>query len=377
MDERRFANFFEVVELVDKILPPKSEVDYTKISVSDLIKIFDSIIESSGFYFKEEDLESARRAIRDNQRIIEGKQSVFVGNYPGKGFDQNNYLVQNYLSKMKYSIIRTLGYTNDLIVPGRIISTRLLGSVAELSPRMTKEKITDYVRSVLTTSWEQGDSIRIEEYALASDILLHFGIRTEREYFGESLLTELTSEISRMEISSRDFYGPISREGYYDSSTTNEVRYPKALEETIEKISEKIYMALKSTLERTEKYDERLTKIFKDRPVHQIDPDKTLDADAAISIEPPRRPTIESLLDSATVEERPSEEPTKPADEVPLDSLEALKAKYDEQQALLKRNMEIEEKLIKARLEREKIEREIEELEREKQANDEKIKKGL
>ena len=375
MDERKFANFFEVVELIDEILPPKSVVDYTKISVEELVNKFDSIISSSGYYFKEEELVSARKAIREYQRYIEGKQSVFIGNRPGEGFDQNNYLVQNYLSNMKNSLIIILGHTKDLIIPGRIISTRLLGSIDELKSKMTKEKIKDYVTSVLTTTWERGDTIRIEEYSLATDILLHFGISTKQEYVGENLLSTIASDISRMEIASRDFHGPISSEGYYNSSTTNSARYPKTLAETIEKITERIYSSLKSTIEQTERHDERLSKIFTDRQAQKKEPARTL-AKEPPKVQTPQKPTIESLMAKSTDLRDPEIEPES-EEEVSIDTLEALKAKYDEKQALLKKNMEIEEELLKARLERERIEQRITKLEREKQENDEKIKKGL
>ena len=52
MVERKYASFFEIIDLVERVFPPKSEMNYIKISSQELVSRFNEEVEKSGFYFK-------------------------------------------------------------------------------------------------------------------------------------------------------------------------------------------------------------------------------------------------------------------------------------------------------------------------------------
>lgn len=97
MVERKYASFFEIIDLVERVFPPKSEMNYIKISSQELVSRFNEEVEKSGFYFKEETLVRARRVISQYQDYNYNRNSVYIGARPDQdyGFDQMNYSIQN------------------------------------------------------------------------------------------------------------------------------------------------------------------------------------------------------------------------------------------------------------------------------------------
>ena len=215
MLERKYATYFELVDLLERIFPPKSEFNYIKISPQDLIAKFDEEVATSGFYFKEGTLVNARNVIAEVQKITYNRHSRFLGarDDVDYGFDQNNYSIQNYLSEMKVRILSMMHNQEDLIHPGHTFGVTKLGSVEELRGRLTKQSIKEYVGQVLRASWEEKDTIRPEIYTLVADILYHFGI-SNQEFLSENKTSEAVYDaISNLEFKSRDFHGPMHHDG--------------------------------------------------------------------------------------------------------------------------------------------------------------------
>ena len=375
MEERKYAKYFEIVELIEKVLQPKSKVDYTTISPDELVEKFDKEVEESGYYFKVENLANARTVIERYQKYNYERKSVFVGYYDKRmpEFDQNNYSIQNNLSKMKNNVIGILRGNIDLIRPNEDFLT--LGSVEELKPLMTKDKIKNYVEEVLYSTWENKDTIRLEEYALATDILQHFGMSTGDSFdTGENALYNVASAISRMEFGSRDFHGELSSEGFYDSSTTNRGRHPEVLKETVKKITEYIYILLQHSLEKTE-YRERERKMAEER-AKKTTPTETPSTfvDVDFKVRPKTQQIKEDDLD--LFEDEP-EAKTTPEPEVPNDELEAIKAKYEKRRKLLEENQKLEEAQVRDKIKLAELQRAMEERAKRIKENEEVIKKTL
>ena len=78
-EERKIAKYFEIVDLVDRIIPPKSIIDYTTISPEFLVAKFEEEVAKSGFYFRIADLEAAKRQIIYTQKKLYERKSVFAG----------------------------------------------------------------------------------------------------------------------------------------------------------------------------------------------------------------------------------------------------------------------------------------------------------
>lgn len=257
MLERKYATYFELVDLLERIFPPKSEFNYIKISPQDLIAKFDEEVATSGFYFKEGTLVNARNVIAEVQKITYNRHSRFLGarDDVDYGFDQNNYSIQNYLSEMKVRILSMMHNQEDLIHPGHTFGVTKLGSVEELRGRLTKQSIKEYVGQVLRASWEEKDTIRPEIYTLVADILYHFGI-SNQEFLSENKTSEAVYDaISNLEFKSRDFHGPMHHDGgqvFADSATTNLERYEKIVEETINNITEAVFAVIRDTLDKVE-----------------------------------------------------------------------------------------------------------------------------
>lgn len=373
MEERKYAKYFEIVELIEKVLQPKSKVDYTTISPDELVEKFDKEVEESGYYFKVEKLANARTVIERYQKYNYERKSVFVGYYDERipEFDQNNYSIQNNLSKMKNNIIGILRGNIDLIRPNEDFFT--LGSVEELKPLMTKDKIKNYVEEVLYSTCENKDTIRLEEYTLARDILQHFGISTGDSFdTGENALSNVASAISRMEFGSRDFHGELSSEGFYDSATTNRGRYPEVLKETVKKITEYIYILLQHSLEKTEYCERKIAEERAKKNTSTETPSTFVDVDFRV------RPKTQQIKeDDLELFEDEPEAKTTPEPEVPTDELEAIKAKYEKRRKLLEENQKLEEAQVRDKIKLAELQRAMEERAKRIKENEEVIKKTL
>ena len=95
MDENRTASYFEVVDLIDQVLPAKSELDYTKTSPDDLVKRFDEAIAQSETEFdkaekikaklekKKAKKKDAKAAEEDDEEVY-NNQILSFGNKPIK-----------------------------------------------------------------------------------------------------------------------------------------------------------------------------------------------------------------------------------------------------------------------------------------------------
>ena len=352
MDEREMLTYFDIVDLVDKILPPKSEFDYTKVSVAELLERFDRIIKEEGYHFREEFLVECHRIIANYQKLNYGRSSNFVGGENAEFFDQNNYGIQNRLSQMRTSLIGTLAKPLNYEFRGEVFDTFALGGTEKIKPRITKEAVQAYVTEVLTSTWEERDTLRLEEYALANDILAHFGIR-QRDMFGSSNVEQKLAEIiGKMEFRSRDFYGPIDREGNYERSETNKTKHPAVLKETIDVVAGFIYQRLQDIMEKTELRETRRNEERRNkgkRVTGLTIPEDT----TGIDLVPPPRPKKE---------EAPAE--------VSLDELEETQSKYEEVQAIAKENAELAREL-------EEIKRRAAEIEARIKANNDRMIKTL
>ena len=60
MEDRKRANYFEVIDLIEKVLPPKQDMNYIKTAPFDLVVAFNDVVRNSGFYFDEETLKKVR-----------------------------------------------------------------------------------------------------------------------------------------------------------------------------------------------------------------------------------------------------------------------------------------------------------------------------
>ena len=330
MIERKIASYFDIIDLIDRVMPPKSEFDYTQITSKDLIARFNKEIEESGFYFKEETLVSARKTIIYHQDRLSGRTSNFLGRNDGKerGFDQNNYFIQNEISEMKCELIRTIGNTQDLLHAGDTFYTRKFGSVEEMRPRMTRDKVEEYVKEVLTFTWEESDTIRPESYQLAADLLLHFGVSNENRFYGENPGSKIASMIENMEFGSRDFHGPRDSEGFYNSSTTNAKRHVGVLENAIFEITEYLYSILKDSLDKIQISEEKM-EAERERK-RRVEEKETL------------TPTTEPI-----------------PEEIPLEEVESLMTKFDTLEVLVAKNKELAKELAELRKRAAEIEAEI------------------
>lgn len=332
MIERNYPSYFDIIDIVDKALLPKDQQDYTQMTIENIIKKFNEVIEQSGFYFKEENLVNARRAIEYYFANTYGRKSNFLGGF-SKSIDQNNYFIQNQLSAAKTAIIHNLANTERLLSPEftGIIDTNVLGNVEELRQRMTREKVEEYIRSVMICSWEERDTIRPQANILANDIMLHFGIRPSGNYGRESeVCKKLRDMITSFELSSRTFYGPIDREGYYQRSETKLENYSKGVEDTIRHMTDYVYSILKDSLDKTEEFEEKRKREREKTPV--------------LKITPPN----ETAEVAPTVDE-----------EVSVEELESTISQYEEAQSLIAENVELQKKLAALVKEAEEIKAKI------------------
>ena len=348
-------NYFDIVDIVDKALPPKREIDYTAYTSEDLIERLEKAVEESGFYIPEATMLAARRIIEEDHRFNFGRISVFVGG--GRGdFDQDNYTLQNSLSSMKCGLIRTLAkkQVERMDSNPAFFNTDILGDVESLKTRMTKENVKNYVRNVLVTTWEGQDTIRLEQSTLAYDILYHFGLKPSSSYSESKIAKDITDIISRLEFSTRDFHGPRDSEGYYNSSTTNKDRYGVAIDNAVEDIAVVLYAVLRDTLHKTEEFEAKHGKRSQEKNEPKREPK-----------EPEPKSSLE--LEAKEPEEKKAEEPTP---EVPIEDLEATMAKYEKLEKLIARNKKLAQELAELR-------KKAAEIEAEMKKNDEEIKSSL
>lgn len=316
MKEQRNASYFEVVDLIEQILPAKSELDYAKISPDDLVKRFDEAVTQSGYNFSEVDLEAARYTLRTCFENVYGRNSFLLGGKflkePAPGYDQNNYNIQNQLSKAKSTLIYRLGNGEQLPdVWNGTINTRLLGNVSDLRTRMTRDNIRAYISSVVTSTWENGQVIKPEAAVLAYDILGHFGIKTSNGSKPTEICDKLIEEIESLEFASKRVYGIKDREGYYEGASTIPELYSKEIEKTIDTIAGYIYDMWVASIDR-EAERERSTPItIEQEPVEEIS-------------------TFEEPLVETEVSTEELEEPIK---------------KYEELQSIIQENIQLEEEI--------------------------------
>ena len=347
-------NYFDIVDIVDKALPPKREIDYTAYTSEDLIERLEKAVEESGFYIPEDTMLAARRIIEEDHRFNFGRISVFVGG--GRGdFDQDNYTLQNSLSSMKCGLIRTLAkkQVERMDSNPAFFNTDILGDVESLKARMTKDNIKNYVRNVLVTTWEGQDTIRLEQSIIAYDILYHFGLKPNSSYSESKIAKDITDIISRLEFSTRDFHGPIDREGYYNSSTTNKDRYGVAVDKAVDGIAEALFAVLKDTLHKTEEFEAKHGK----KPEEKIEPKRE-----------PREPETKLPQDKEKEPAEKKEEELVP--EIPVEDLESTMAKYEKLEKLIARNKKLAIELAELRKKAAAIEAEM-------KKNDEEIKSSL
>lgn len=259
MKERREASYFEVVDLVDRVLPPKADLDYTQTSPMEIIEAFNEEVEKSGLTFNESALAEARSTIVECFRLTYQRKSNFHGvplKKPAEGFDNNNYFIQNQISLAKIRIINCLTDTRRIIPgPGKIINPELLGgNLEELEARMTKDQVRNYVESVLTCSFEDKDYFEIRTRQLAVDILLHFGIK---ERINNSQIEDkIVRVIEGLTLWERE------RE-YVSRKVPKEEVYASELKKAIDAVTGIVYDELQDRLAKREKYEE---------PSKQIEP---------------------------------------------------------------------------------------------------------
>ena len=350
MDEREMLTYFDIVDLVDKILPPKSEFDYTKVTVAELLERFDSIINEGGYHFREEFLVECHRIIANYQKFNYGRTSNFVGGENAEYFDQNNYGIQNRLSQMRTALIGTLAKPLNYEFRGEVFDTFALGGTEKIKPRITKEEVQAYVTEVLTSTWEERDTLRLEEYALANDILTHFGIR-QRDTFGSPATEQRVADIiGRMEFKSRDFYGPIDREGNYERSETSKTKHPGVLKETIDAVAGFVYQKLQDIMEKTEIREARRNE--ERRPKAKKGLEEILQES--------KNPTDVEVLPPEKKEPAP----------VSLEELEETRDKYEEVQAIAKENAELAQEL-------EELKKKAAEIQAKIQSNNDRMIKAL
>ena len=380
-EERKIAKYFEIVDLVDRIIPPKSIIDYTTISPEFLVAKFEEEVAKSGFYFRIADLEAAKRQIIYTQKKLYERKSVFAGYSRERkpGFDQNNFLIQNNLSAMKVAVIRLLRggpeqRDIDLIHPNREYDTRRLGSVEDLRSLMTKDRISDYVRELLTFTWEDGP-IRLEPHDITNDIMAHFGLATKRFFDEENVYDKISSIITNLEIRSTNFIGERDSEGNYERSEGNRNRYSPELEEAIAKITDYLYKILNVVLDKTKIWEER-------HPLAQKNQEKSSKITIESGSTPPSGiPEEKHLAASKSLETTDS---SKTIEEVPTEELEALRAKHQQELEHIKKRQELEEKVLLAKSRKARLEKELQacndelaSLETQQQELEENYKKGL
>ncbi len=381
-EERKIAKYFEIVDLVDRIMPPKSIIDYTTISPESLVAKFEEEVAKSGFYFRIADLEAAKKEIMYTQKKLYERKSVFVSYSKERkpGFDQNNFLIQNNLSEMKVAVISLLhGGPDqrrdiDLIHPNSEYDTRRLGSVEDLRALMTKERISDYVRELLTFTWEDGP-IRLEPHNITSDIMAHFGLGTKRFFDEENVYEKISSIITNLEIRSTNFIGRRDNEGNYERAEGNRNRYSPELEVAIAKITDYLYKILNVVLDKTKIWEER-------HPLAQENQENsskiTMESGSTPSSDIPEEEHLAASEPLVTIDS------SKTIEEVPIEDLEALRAKHQKELEHIKKRQELEEKVLLAKSRKAKLEKELQacneelaSLETQQQELEENHKKGL
>lgn len=336
-EERRLAGYFDVVDLIDRVLPPKQEMNYYEISPQELEKRFNEEIEKSGFYFREENLATARKIILDIQEFNYDTEVISNPSLVANGFDRRNYMIQNHLSNMKMRLISTLTSKMDLIDTEDIYVSDRLGSIDEVRDRLTKESIEDYVRKTLDVSWAKGQTMSLESIICAEDILLHFAISPENS----ELRNYISNLIGEWQVRSTVFEGPIDSEGNYNSATTSKTAYEFFLEKTIHDITERLYSSIKSTLDRAE--IERAYKIEKLKAKGKVNSPSSLDRQPSTTL-PEKQPS------TTLPKNKPSSE-VKVSDDI-IVRLKEQKAKYERLQKLIEMNI----KLVQ---EKEELERQL------------------
>ncbi len=376
MAERKIANYFDVVDLVDKVLPPKEEEDYTKQTEHELVNRIRQAMEESGFYFTGEQESNVRGIIVDCFKNVFGRKTNYVGG-SGEGFDQRNYYIQNCLSDAKNRLIHLLTDTKFLLSGDNGIFNQRLGTSEELRPRMSRKNVEEYVRSVLTNTWEDG-LVNFDEYILARDILLHFGIKPENgmySLYSSEIFEKVSKMIANLEFASKDVYGPFDSEGYGNRAETNRERHPKLLDDTINRITDYIYAILKDTLDRTETRENRMAQAEAQAAMQRGEEPRV--ATPLVPSDPVKKP-FEGGIDKNKPEQPLVATPLVPSGEgqpkeikgVSVEELEATRAKYEEVQAIMAENVRLVAEL-------ESLSKQIDEIQEKLNKNNEIITKRL
>ena len=136
--------------------------------------------------------------------------------------------------------------------PGRVFAVTKLGTIDELRDRLTRSSIEEYLKNVLTVSWEPKGDVRPESYAMAHDILLHFGLSAGDNFGMSDVQKKVVNIIDSLYYDSKNYHGPIDSEGNYNSATTNKEMFDKFLEEAIYNLTELLYSVIRDALDNAE-----------------------------------------------------------------------------------------------------------------------------
>ncbi len=260
MDERKTANYFDIVDLVDKILPSKSKFNYLMMSPMGLVKRFDNEIESSGFYFEKETLLKIRAFIETRQKMLFNQESMNISSKKSNAqdFDQYNYAIQDNISHMKNAIIKSLTHDKRLMIPNYRYTTvnpsLKIGTLKEIYNQATHEKVQSYITDLLTITCESNDLLKIDASELADDILLHFGISpneslTDKFQLKHQLMDVIHTLLKDSEIIHENIMGPFYR------ATTDMDRYNMELKGTVNILTGLVHQEIQRILLSTADYE--------------------------------------------------------------------------------------------------------------------------
>ena len=238
---------------------------------------------------------------------------------PAPGYDQNNYNIQNQLSRAKSGLIYRLGDGGNLPeVWQGTIDTKSLGNVSDLRTRMTRDNIREYITSVVTSTWEDGQVVH-PEVSIVYDILGHFGIQTSDGLSTSEICNKLIKEIESLEFASKKVYGAKDREGYYESAKTIPELYSKEITKTIDNMTGYIYDMWAKSLDKEAEREAEAAQTVK----------VTVEQEPVVNTPVEEEPTV-SIETEVTTEEL--EEPIK---------------KYEELQSIIQENIKLEEEIRK------------------------------
>lgn len=172
-NQKNQSDYFSILEVIDKIFPPIGEFDYTKISTDELITRFESKIKEIPYTIPSERIASIREEIKSKHNDIYGKiDHVSKKSESINDFNQRNYVIQNYVSSLKNTVIYKIcneylkylysGEGNDQY------NNFYIGNI---------NNIRKYIASTLNVTKEAADDgYHLNWENIAKDILFHLGI---------------------------------------------------------------------------------------------------------------------------------------------------------------------------------------------------------